>query len=180
MITKKELVGSELMREIIAIRIDTLWKMLSLKIEERLPEVEDEGATGAFDNKGAIFVPGGLVYGDVDGNPIHYGPDTDIGRKDFKRNIRSAMHYDNATFTLEEATKGLLRETKLKKEEFHPTDLYAEYKDIKVVGVLRIYAPTTPGKRSSRTETRLVSPSNDLGLDIQAMEKEARERYEVR
>lgn len=45
MVTKKDSIGNELMREIIAIRVDTLWKMLGLKVKGRLPKVEDEGAT---------------------------------------------------------------------------------------------------------------------------------------
>jgi hypothetical protein len=62
MIDKNSVVENELMKEIISIRIDTLWKMIAQKMENRLPEIDEEGATGKFDNKGAIFIPGGLVY----------------------------------------------------------------------------------------------------------------------
>jgi len=336
MVTKKDIIGNVLMREIIAIRTDTLWKMLSLKVKGRLPKVEDEGATGAFDNKGALFVPGGLIYGDVDEKPINYESYSKIETKEFKRKIKSAMHFDNATllyadgmvtainldsgffskaarriftyknaalkrkkrvknsaafklssndityshcptyikgpygartrlsscisvglieppmyyaycmaefglskdqersfikrlddaqksvmgkntsilyapyivvchstryrekaltgitrilgigkfgefatFSLEEATRDLLQETKLKKDEFSTAEIFAEFEGIKVAGVLRIYAPTTPGKRSSKTVTRLISPAIDLGLDIQKIEEEARKRYEI-
>jgi hypothetical protein len=336
MVTKKELIANELMSQIITIRIDTLWKMLNLKAKGRLPKVYDEGATGAFDNKGAIFIPGGLVYCDVDENPISYESYSKIDRKEFRKNITLAMQYDNATllypdgmvsginldsgffskaarrvftykkaamkrkkrvtgritfelssdditrshcptyikepygartrlsscisvglieppiyyaycmaelrlskdqealltkrlddaqrpimgkdksvlfspyivvchstryreeiltgitrilgigkfgefatFTFEEATKSLLHETKLKKDEFSPSEIFAEYEGIKIVGVLRVYAPTTPGKRSKKTNTRFVSPSNDLGLDLKTIEREARKRYEI-
>jgi hypothetical protein len=336
MVTKKDLVENVLMREIITIRVDTLWKMLSLKVKGQLPKVEDEGATGAFDNKGAIFIPGGLIYSDVDENPINYESHNKNETNEFRRKIRSAMHYDNATllypdgmvtainldsgffskaarkiftykkaalkrkkgvksgaafklssgdithshsptyikepygararlssclsvglieppifyvycmtefglskdqeeiftkrfdnaqrpvmgkdgsilsppyivvchstryreeiltgitrilgigkfgefatFTLEEVTRSLLQETKLKKEEFSSTEIFAEFEGIKVAGVLRIYAPTTPGKRSSKTITRLISPSIDLGLDTQKIEEEARKRYKI-
>ena len=63
---KKEILGSVLLKELIAIRTDTLWRMLSLLQQDQLPEVNEEGATGKLDNKGAIFIPGGLVYQDVD------------------------------------------------------------------------------------------------------------------
>ena len=55
MITKKDLIGTELIKEIISIRVDTLWKMLALKKEGLFPKIDEEGATGEFDNKGAMF-----------------------------------------------------------------------------------------------------------------------------
>jgi len=85
MVTKKDLIGNVLMREIITIRTDTLWKMFSLKAKGLLPEVEDEGATGAFDNKGAIFIPGGLIYADVDEKPIDYESYSKIEKEARKR-----------------------------------------------------------------------------------------------
>jgi hypothetical protein len=60
------------MQEIITMRIDTLWKMIGLRRQNLLPDVDDESATGKFDNKGAIFVRGGLVCRDVEEQPIHY------------------------------------------------------------------------------------------------------------
>jgi hypothetical protein len=334
MITKKDLVGNELVKEVITIRVDTLWRMLGLKREGRLPKIEEEGATGEFDNKGAIFIPGGLIYGDVDGDPVTYDSHGKMGAVEFREKIRNAMQYDNATllyqdgiaagihldsgffskaarqifaykkaamkrikkiegkrplefssgditrshcpsyinepygsrtrlsscisvclielpmfyaycktalnfnaeeeekfskslnaaqepvagkkntilappyiivchdtryqehiftgiirilgfgkfgefasFTLEEARKSVLREARLNKEEFSPAEIFAEDEGIKIVGVLRIYAPTTPGKRSQKTITKLISPSKDLGLDIEQIEREARERY---
>jgi hypothetical protein len=41
-------------------------RMLSLLQRDQLPGINEEGATGKLDNKGAIFVPGGLIYQDVD------------------------------------------------------------------------------------------------------------------
>jgi hypothetical protein len=334
MVTKKDLLGNELMKEIITIRFDALWKMLRLKQEGRMPKIDEEGATGKFDNKGAIFVPGGMVYADVDEMPIAYDSSGNMSSQTFRAKVRAAMQYDNATllyadgiaagvnldtgffskaarqifaykkaamkrkkkigktppfelssnditrshcpvyvgepygsrtrvsaclsvglieppmffaycqtelrlrneeketfakhldmaqepalgkdqrllfppyiivchntryrednltgmtrilgfgkfgefatFTFEEASKGLLQETKVKKEDFAPADLFAEYRDQKVVGVLRVYPPTTPGKRSPRTTARIISPSKDLGLDLGEMEKEAKARY---
>ncbi len=337
MANKKDLIGNELIKELISIRVDTLWRMLSLKAEARLPKIEDEGATGEFDNKGAIFIPGGLIYEDLDGIPVSYDRYGEIGPKEFRQNIRSAMHYDNATLiypdgmatgvnlnngffsraarrvfaykkaavkrkkkvsgrksldltsdditrshcpnyikepygartklsscisvglteplmyniycktefrlnqaeervfssgldaalkpvlgkdgavlsppymvvchdtryrqgiltgiirilgigkfgefatiTLEETTKGLMQETRPKKAEFSATDIFAKYQGLRVVCVLRIYAPTTPGKRSSKMKTMLISPSNDLGLDLNEIEMKARTRYRIK
>ncbi len=72
MITQKKLLRNELMKEIISIRVDTLWKMLGQKKSGHFPNTIEEGATGKFDNKGAIFIPGGLIYQDVDEVPITY------------------------------------------------------------------------------------------------------------
>ena len=66
MVTKKAIIDNELIREIVAIRLDTLWKMIGQHDVGFLPASYDEGATGKFDNKGAIFIPGGLIYQDVD------------------------------------------------------------------------------------------------------------------
>lgn len=337
MASKKDLIGNELMKELISIRMDTLWRMLGLKAEGQLPRVDDEGATGEFDNKGALFVPGGVIYSDVDENRIDYEPFWGKSPEEFRDKIRIAMAYDNATLiypdgiatsvnlnngffsraarrifaykkaamkrkkkvrsgdslelssdditrsqcpiyirepygartrlsscisvalteapmfyaycktelglnneggktfsagldaaqepvmgkdgsilfpsaivvchdtryrediftgiirilgigkfgefatvTMEPATRALLQETRRKKEEFSAAEIFAEYKGIKAVGVLRTYAPTTPGKRSSKTITRLISPANDLGLDARKIEEDARARYRLK
>lgn len=336
MISKKDLIENELMKEIISIRVDTLWKMLELKKKDRLPGVNDEGATGDFDNKGAIFIPGGLIWEDVDEKPITYNSFGDKGSDEFRTHIRSAMQWDNATllypggiatgvnldsgffsraatqvfmykkaamrrkkrfgpklpleissnditrshcpgymgepygsrtrlsscisiglvdpavyyayckttlrlnsqhkrdlsnrlntaqkailgknghvfappylyvchdtryrennltgitrilgfgkfgdfatFTLEEATKSLLQETKSKKETYSEGDFFAKYEGMAVVGVLRFYYSRTPGKRTLRAATKLISPSKDLGLDVKQIEKDARKRYKI-
>jgi hypothetical protein len=93
--TKKELLGNELMKEILRIRLDTLWNMLALKIAGRFPPIDAEKATGDFDDKGALFIPGGLIFLDWEENPIrkrHY-PTTVDG---FRRMVRNAMQYDGA------------------------------------------------------------------------------------
>lgn len=97
MIAKKVILGNELMREIIAIRTDTLWKMLGHRKAGFLPEANEEGATGRYDNKGAIFIPGGLVYQDVDEKSIRYDRHGAISTGAFRQRIRAAMRYDNAT-----------------------------------------------------------------------------------
>ncbi len=97
MATKKSILENELIKEIIAIRTDTLWKMLGQNAAGFLPGKFDEGATGKFDNKGAIFIPGGLIFQDVDEQFISYRPYGLISGEEFRHKIRLAMRYDNAT-----------------------------------------------------------------------------------
>jgi hypothetical protein len=94
---QRKLIDNELMREIITIRLDTLWKMLGQKKEGFLPGTHEEGATGKFDNKGAIFIPGGLIYQDVDEMAVAYEKHSSITPATFRKKIRQAMRYDNAT-----------------------------------------------------------------------------------
>jgi hypothetical protein len=97
MVHKKSIIENELMKEIISIRIDTLWKMIQQKMEGRLPGIDEEGATGKFDNKGAIFIPGGLVYQDVDEQNVQYETCGRMSGSEFREKIRSTMRFDNAT-----------------------------------------------------------------------------------
>jgi hypothetical protein len=98
MLDNKRIIKNELVKEIISIRIDTLWKMIKQKAEGRLPEISEEGATGKFDNKGAIFVPGGLVYKDVDEQIVRYKTINKMMRgPEFRDIIRATMCFDNAT-----------------------------------------------------------------------------------
>lgn len=97
MATKKNILESELIKEIITIRVDTLWKMLGQNAAGFLPGKYDEGATGKYDNKGAIFIPGGVVFQDVDERFIRYKEYGPIVGEEFRKKIRSAMRYDNAT-----------------------------------------------------------------------------------
>jgi hypothetical protein len=97
MVTKKQLIGNELLREIILIRVDALAKMLELLERDHLPQVYEEGATGDFDNKGAIFVPGGLVLEDSDRRPIRKEKYEHVTRTAFRTLVRDCMQNDNAT-----------------------------------------------------------------------------------
>jgi hypothetical protein len=324
------------MREIIAIRLDTLWKMLGWFQADALPDINEEGATGKFDNKGAIFIPGGLIYCDVDEKPIAYSPEPSWDAAAFRRKIRKAMRYDNAsllfpdgvvpgvnldsgffsraarrintfkraafrrkkkigpkmsleinsddivqshtplymtgpfgartristciavalvdpplyfahlkaefnldsdqarrvmegidqaldpgrgrqgsllyppyiivchdtrykkaaltgltrilgigrfgefaTFTLERIGRRNANELKRKGYDPEQVETMAETGDIRVVGLLRIYAQTNPGKRSAQYDLHVVSPRRDLDLDIAAIEAKARHRYAI-
>lgn len=97
MITKKDIVDNLLFKELIAIRTDTLWRMLSWLRQEQLPDINEEGATGKLDNKGAIFIPGGLIHQDVDEKQIAYEPEKTMSAALFREKIRASMQYDNAT-----------------------------------------------------------------------------------
>lgn len=48
--TKNKIIDNELMKEILSIRVDALWKMLSQKEDGLFPEPYEEGATGKLDN----------------------------------------------------------------------------------------------------------------------------------
>jgi len=336
MISKKAVLENELIKEIASIRIDTLWKMIGQKAESRLPGVNEEGATGKLDNKGAIFIPGGLVFQDADEQGIRYENLGKMSAAEFRDRIRATMILDNATLlypdgvaaginldsgffskaarqiltykkaayrrkkavsghlaneigsgeiirslcppymkppygartristcisiglvdphmyfayckaelklssaeaqrfaaeldraaapavsasgevlyppyviichdtrykansytgltrilgvgkfgefatlTLEEVNKNLLDELKRKNLELKPEDRCAEFGELAFALILRIYAPTNPGRRSRNNTLHFVSPQKDLGLDTQRIEKEARSRYQI-
>jgi hypothetical protein len=84
-----------------------------------------------------------------------------------------------ATLTLEEVNKQLINELKRKRQEFKPEECCAEYGGSCFALILRIYAPTNPGKRSLNHELDVISPRKDLGLDTAQIEKEARKRYNI-
>jgi hypothetical protein len=95
--SKKQIIGNELLKEIITIRLHTLNEMLKHYEKGLMPGVTEEGATGKFDNKGAIFIPGGLIYQDVDEKFIRYESYGKISAHMFRAAIREAMQNDNAT-----------------------------------------------------------------------------------
>jgi hypothetical protein len=97
MTSKKAILDNLLLKELTAIRADTLWRMLSYLRQGQLPGINEEGATGKLDNKGAIFIPGGLIYQDVDEKQISYEPWHTPDEAGFREKIRTSMHYDNAT-----------------------------------------------------------------------------------
>ncbi len=337
MATKKAIIDNELMKEIISIRFDTLWKMLGLHHAGFMPGKTDEGATGKFDNKGAIFIPGGLIYQDVDEKFIRYEPYGTITSEAFRQKIRSAMRYDNATllypdgiatginldggffskaarrvytykraayrrvikigtnipieissddiikshcptymkppygartrissciavglinppmffaynktelnfsqkqsqrfirdldnvrempessdgktlyppyivvchdtrykdsnyigltrilgigkfgefatFSFEAVSNKLLKEMKRRKVKYKPEDVFAEYNNLSLLGVLRIYNQTNPGRRSLKYGFHIISPREDLNINVKTITREAKKRYSVK
>lgn len=115
MATKKELLGNELMKEIVKIRIDTLWNMLAMQARGRMPPIDAEKATGDFDDKGALFVPGGFVLQDWEGNPIVPVSFEDRGADAFRAMLRHAMRHDGAHLIFHE---GLAPSVKLGNTSF--------------------------------------------------------------
>lgn len=97
MASKKDLLGNELMKEIVRIRLDTLWNMIALKRGGRLPAVDAEKATGNFDDKGGLFVPGGLVFRDWEEKSIPKRTLKEATPEAFRRAIRKAMRHDGAS-----------------------------------------------------------------------------------
>ncbi len=332
----KAIIGSILLKELIAIRTDTLWRMLAHLHQGQMPDINEEGATGKLDNKGAIFIPGGLIHQDLDEKPITYKPLDHISEDVFRKKIRASMQYDNATlmfadgiadsinldsgffaraarriytfktaafkrkrkigqkppvdfdsddiirshcptyiappygsrtristcvsigltdphmyfaycktefslsrrrlkafaarldaaqenaelpdgtplypssvvvchdtrykennltglirilgtgkfgefstFTLESINKPLVWEMRRKKIEYGQEHVFAEYGEVVVLGVLRSYVATNPGKRSRKYEIELIAPEKDVGLDLGQIEARARERYQI-
>jgi hypothetical protein len=102
MISKKQLVCSELLREIITIRIDSLAKRMTLFEKGQLPRVYDEGPAGDFDNKGAIFIPGDLIFEDSDRRPIRKIAYDRTSPGAFRKIIRASMKEDNATLLFDD------------------------------------------------------------------------------
>jgi hypothetical protein len=85
-----------------------------------------------------------------------------------------------ATFTLEEATHDLLSELDGGKKEFDPGDVFAEYEETRIVGVLRVFQKTNPGKRVMLGATTvLISPGKDLDLDVDKCALRAKKKYKV-
>jgi hypothetical protein len=84
-----------------------------------------------------------------------------------------------ATFTLERIGRRTANELRRKGFDPDKVETMAEAGDIRVVGLLRIYAQTNPGKRSAQYDLHVVSPRKDLELDIAAIEADARQRYDI-
>ena len=73
----------------------------------------------------------------------------------------------------------LMKELKRKGQAYHPEDCCAEHEGADYVMILRCYAPTNPGKRHLVHDLHVISPQKDLGLDLNPIEKDARERYRI-
>lgn len=95
--TIDELINTVLIKELVSIKIDTAWRMYKLKRDDELPDILDEGATGHFDNKGALFIPGGFVIQDSNKRNIAPKDYEGLSPDHFRKEIREALKYDNAT-----------------------------------------------------------------------------------
>ena len=84
-----------------------------------------------------------------------------------------------ATITFEVVNKSLVAEIKRKQQSFSEEEIFATLGDVQVLGILRIYAATNPGKRSMRYDLHILSPSKYLDLDLELLRKRAWERYKI-
>jgi hypothetical protein len=84
-----------------------------------------------------------------------------------------------STFTFEVINKQLIGELKRKKIEFDSDHIFAEHGVTRVLGVLRTYSQTNPGKRSLKYRLDVLSPKKDLDLDLKAIDEIAKERYRI-
>jgi len=71
----------------------------------------------------------------------------------------------------------LLAEAGLNEANLDPRYILAEQDGVRVTAVLRMYAPTKPGKRKKKTSTYLVAPEAELGINEGKLGTESRERY---
>lgn len=95
--TANDLLNNDLMRKVLAVRLDSLWRMIGLMSKGLLPGPDAEGATGDLDNKGGLFIPGGLVFSDSDRRPVRPEKTGPFGPKVFGKGILDALRHDNAT-----------------------------------------------------------------------------------
>jgi hypothetical protein len=343
MVSKKELVGTVVMDEVISVTLDACWKMLDYRKKGIMPKPEEEGATGDLNNKGALIIPGGIVPVDSDQKKVSITPYMSSSRSGFSKAdgmrlcIREGLRYDNATLlyhdgyavgvnldngffnkmsrqiftmktlarkkrnkmpseqqpdidssmvsisqcprfmknvngsktkissvigaclterelyhkafaysfgitfdikndpfyksirsteepikddsnnilaapyviachttryreeayagiirilgigefgefaniTFERATNTLLQEVDGVRDAYNPDEIFLEHGDTKLVGVLRYYPKTTPGKRKARESTLLLSHKKDLSIDLEEIAGEAQERYKI-
>jgi len=84
-----------------------------------------------------------------------------------------------STFTFEMLNNQLSAEMKRKKMDYNKDHIFAEYAGINVLGLLRTYGPTNPGKRSLKYRLDLVSPQKDLKIDLDRIADRARKRYQI-
>ncbi len=94
---KKRILNSELVKEVMSIRVESFWKMLSeSKKLGYMPLPDEEGATSRHDNEGAIFIPGGYVVKNAMPEKPKKHPYPSKDPEVFRETVREAMG-DNAT-----------------------------------------------------------------------------------
>jgi hypothetical protein len=91
------ILNNALAKHLFKARVDTLWRMLFLEQQGNLPGPFEEGATGRFDNKGGIFIPGGFVIEDSDKRLLRDTGEKPLKSEDFIQDISQSLNFDNAT-----------------------------------------------------------------------------------
>ena len=84
-----------------------------------------------------------------------------------------------ATLSFEPINHSLTSEIKRKKQTFITEDILATYGDIRVLGILRIYADTNPGRRSQQYALQVVSPKKLFNLNLEQLGRDAQKRYHL-
>jgi hypothetical protein len=84
-----------------------------------------------------------------------------------------------STFSFEMVDNRLTGEMKRKKIDYGKEHIFAEFDSITVLGVLRTYEPTNPGKRSLKYRLDLVSHEKDVDIDLDRIAGRAHERYKI-
>ena len=84
------------------------------------------------------------------------------------------------TFSFEQINQTLTRELKRKRKAYTSEDIFADYKNIRVLGILRIYSPTKIGKRPQKYSLHVVSPEKDIGLNMDQLRQAAQKRHHFR
>ena len=85
-----------------------------------------------------------------------------------------------ATISFEAVTNPLLKEMKRKKIKYREEDIFAEYDELVILAILRIYNPTNPGRRSLKYGLHVISPKEDLEVDVGRISREAKKRYNIK
>jgi len=71
-------------------------------------------------------------------------------------------------------------EIKRKKVIYGEEHIFNKHDGHCILGVLRTYKLTNPGKRSLNYRLDLVSPGKDLNIDLDLIAEKARERYMIK
>lgn len=83
-----------------------------------------------------------------------------------------------STITFERITPELINE--LKKQDKYPGIPYlTKTKNEKIICILRMYVPTKPGKRHNKFYTHIINLKKDMGLPIEEINKQCREKYNL-
>jgi hypothetical protein len=84
-----------------------------------------------------------------------------------------------STFSFEILNNQLSGEMKRKKVDYSKEHIFAEHDGVTVLGLLRTYGPTNPGKRSLKNRLDLVAAEKDVDIDLERIADRARERYQI-
>jgi hypothetical protein len=102
----------------------------------------------------------------------------EIGLTGLMRILGIGRFGEFSTFSFEMLTNQLIGEIKRKKIDYSKEHIFAEYAGISVLGVLRTYGATNPGRRSQKYRLDLVLPKKDADVNCEQIAQQARERYQ--